>query len=111
MGVICACLPALAPLFQGEHSMQSLIGNVRSFVRDSAQYYRIKGRISTSNDAPNWKPSNDSSVKSFHEIPDDGVVVTCILEAKPDDLEAQSHAAEKTDVQSEIKDSKSRFST
>ena len=104
MGVICACLPALAPLFQGGHSVQSLIGNVRSFVRDSTQYYRGKGRISTSNDVQNWKLPNDSSVKSYHQIPDDAVV---LHKGKPDDIEAQGSATEKIDMQPGIKDSES----
>ena len=108
MGVICASLPALAPLFQGGHSMQSLIGNVRSFVRDSAQFYRSKGRISISNDKQGWKPSNESSVKSYQEIPDDPVVSASIHGGHSDDTEAQFHANEKAHGQSEIKDSESR---
>ena len=108
MGVICASLPALAPLFQGGHSMQSLIGNVRSFVRDSAQFYRSKGRISISNDKQGWKPSNESSVKSYQEMPDDTVVSAGIHGGKSDDIEAQFYTNEKVHEQSEIKDSESR---
>ena len=111
MGVICACLPALAPLFQGENSVQNLIGNVRSFVRDSTQYYRSKGRISTSDDMQNWKPSKHSSVESYNPMPDDAVVLTCIQGGKPDDIEAQGRASEKIYVQLEIENSESRAKT
>ena len=108
MGVICACLPTLAPLFQGGNPMQSLMGNVRSFVRNSTQSYRSRGRISASNDVQSWKPPNDSSVKFYRQVSDDAVVLICTPGGKPDDIETQGRATETIIFQSDAIKSESR---
>ena len=103
MGVICACLPTLGPLFQDGHSMQNLLGYVRSFLRSSTQFYRSRGRISASNNVQNWKPPNDSSIKFYRQVSDDAVVLVCTPGGKPGDIEAQGRATETILFQSETK--------
>ena len=70
MGVICACLPTLGPLFQGDHSIESSIGSIRSYL------------------GINSKKQNSKSIVNRRQIPDDAIVLTSINTRHLDDVES-----------------------
>ena len=76
MGVVCACLPTLGPLFQEKHSMESFLGGIRSYLRLGSQ-----------------NPNSKSSL-NHQQTSDDAVVLTSIQARHLDDLESHDVARE-----------------
>ena len=103
MGIICACLPILGPVFQGGHSPESLIGSIRSYISVRTQKSnRSKSSIweSRAHDTP--KQSGNSSAKSFHKMPDDAIILTSVHGTQFDDAVSQDLPAEGIFVQTNV---------
>ena len=76
MGVVCACLPTLGPLFQGSHSVESFIGSIRSYLGIDSQSQTSKSNV------------------NHRQMSDDGIVLTSIHARDLDDAESHNFAEE-----------------
>ena len=88
VGIVCACLPALGPIFQGAHSPGSLIGSIRNYVNLRTQGSHLsKSSLWTSHPRSQPEQWRDSSSKSFHRTPEDAIILTSAYGRRPDDTE------------------------
>ena len=87
VGVICACLPALGPIFQGGQSPGNLVGRIRSYVKIRTQGKSGSSSIWTSRSRNQPEQSHGSYAKSFHRMPEDAVILTSVYERRLDDTE------------------------
>ena len=70
------------------HSMQSLMGSVRSSIRNRLQHHRSKSH--TGNENEGSKTSTKSSNKAYVEIQDNGIALASMNERQFDDIEGQN---------------------
>ncbi|KAG7005494.1 hypothetical protein G7Y79_00019g046740 [Physcia stellaris] len=84
MGVICACLPTLGPLFQGGHSLETMIGTLRSYLRLGSQ---SKTSINQDKGFKPFESPADHAAKSY---PDDAFILTSIKGRRSEDLESRN---------------------
>ena len=81
MGVICACLPTLGPLFHGETAMLRLFHSVKGYVRMRKQDRRTS---TLKHDAGLGasKPFSNSSREYYGEVPNEAFILTTIQEGR-----------------------------
>ena len=91
-GVVCACLPTLGPLFQGNHSMESFIGSIRNYLRIDSQNQNSKSSVN-------------------HQISDDAIVLTSIDARHLDDVESHNFVEEGIYVQTKLSKSETERHT
>lgn len=69
--------------------MESLIGTIKSYLRIGSQNYHSKSSINRPSGFEASKSPGDPSNKSYHQMPDDAIVLTSIQGRQADDIESQ----------------------
>lgn len=94
MGVICACLPTLGPVFQGGHSAESLIGSLKSYLQLLSRSNRSKSSVENEFDREKLEQSHGSPGRSFVRMPEDAIVSTKVHGRQLNDVESQTIPSE-----------------
>lgn len=102
MGVICACLPTLGPVFQGGHSTESLIGSLKSYLQLLSRSNRSKSSVGNEFDREQLEQSNGSPARSFHRIPEDAIIMTKVHGRQLNDVENQTIPLEEIVVHTKL---------
>ena len=84
MGIICACLPTLGPIFQESWSPESLINSVKGYFQMRS---RSKSSVWSDNKHKDSMRSGKSSVRDFRERPEDAVILTNVWGRRTNDTE------------------------
>ena len=84
VGIVCACLPTLGPLFTAGHGAESMLGSFKNYMRLRTQSNRSKRTGGGSAGSSQQKGSkvmmmgDDSMTKSLYQMPGDAVIMTSI---------------------------------
>lgn len=94
LGVICACLPTLGPLFQGRHTLETLLGSIRSYLGIGSHKNHCKTSINKSRSFDAWKSHTNQPAGTYHEMPDDAIFLTSIYGRQLEDVQSQNSTDE-----------------
>lgn len=102
MGVICACLPTLGPVFQGGHSPESILDSLKSYLQLLSRSNRSKSSVENDFDLEKLEQLHGAPTEAFHRRPGDAVISTKVHEGQLDDVENQTIPAEVITVHTKL---------
>ncbi|KAL9102100.1 MAG: hypothetical protein Q9187_009165, partial [Circinaria calcarea] len=94
MGVICACLPTLGPVFQGGYLPESLLGSFKSYLLLLSRSNRSKSSVENDVGREKLEQFHSTPVEAFHRMPEDAVISTNVHGRQLNDVENQAIPAE-----------------